>query len=554
VTIPTPRALANLERIKDHYGGIETARKLVLLRVLEHARLRTAGQVERLHETLCFLHAYPDDARVAGLVERMLVRFARRADLLIQRDALADSGIAGTTIRHCFFWPTARWLARRWPGEFHIDRNDGEAEDNIAAALPQLVTSAEALWLREQDPAGYDALDMLRGRTTDATFLVSAIEALPGDSFTRESLFDRLDPSCELHPGRDTPSRTRDCYAAAPMIFRSAPLRRQRPDLRAEMNRPPQAVRALPPREGVRLVELARGAMITRQRDLDAFAYGDPRDVRMVDDGNGLAFVLVGMLPERRTLLPAVYGVLTLQNGVPIGYSQVDVIAGCAAISFNTFPTFRAGETAYSFARLLATVRHTFNATSFSIEPYQLGQDNDEGIETGAWWFYYKLGFRPRAAAPRRVARTELARIQTNPRHRSSPVTLRQLAEGHLFFELDPARLRGLPPLAALGARVALLIAKSPTVNRAEALDAASHKLMRLTGLRSLRGFSPNERLAWRRWSPFMLALPGLPRWSAADRRALVRVVRAKGGRCESEFAARFAAHPRLSCALFAVR
>ncbi len=548
------RALANLERIKDSYGGASAARKLALLQALDRARLVSARQVQRLHEVLCFLRAYPDDARVAGRVERMLARFARRADLQANRDALAVSGIAGTPIRYRFFWPTARWLAQRWPGEFRLDRSDAEAEDNIAGALPMLVTPAEAQWLRAVQPPGYDALDALRGRATDATFLVRAIEALPGDSFTRETLYDGLDPSCELRPGRDTPSRTLDRYAAAPAIFRSQPLRRSRPDLRAEIHRPPQAVRALPAREGARLVGLARGVMITRQRDLDAFAYGDARDVRIVDDGDGLAFALVGMLPERRTLLPAVYGLLTLQNGVPIGYSQVDVLAGSAAISFNTFPTFRGGEAAYTFARLLAAVRHVFGATSFSIEPYQLGQGNDEGIETGAWWFYYKMGFRPRSAAPRRIARTELARIKSNPRHRSSPTTLRKLADGHLFFELEPAHPRGLPPVATLGARVAAQLASLPALDRTGALDDASRALMRLAGLRSLRGFTRDERLAWRRWSPFVLALPGLTRWSAADRRAAARVVRAKGGRRESDFTALFAAHPRLARALFALR
>ena len=593
------RSLAKLERIKDNYGAASAARKLVLLHALDRLRLRTAGQVERLHEVLCFLRAYPDDAHVAGQVERMLVRFGCRADLQAYRDALADSGIAGTTIHYCFFWPTARWLAQRWPGEFHLDRSDAVAEDNITGALPMLVTPAEATWLREVQPAGYDALDALRGRATDATFLVRAIESLPGDSFTREALFDGLDPSCELRPWRDTPSRTLDRFVAAPAIFRNAPLRRSRPDLRAEIERPPRAVRALTVRDGLRLVELARGAMITRQRDLDAFAYGDARDVRIVDDGDGLAFVLVGMLPERRTLLPAVYGMLTLQNGVPIGYSQVDVIAGTAAISFNTFPTFRGGEAAYTFARLLVTVRHVFGATSFSIEPYQLGQDNDEGIETGAWWFYYKMGFRPRAAAPRRIVRTELARMKANPRHRSSPATLRKLAHWHVFFDLDPAHPRGLPPVAVIGVRVAAQLARGalsnsiavmpakagiqgnsltpldsgfrrndekresaliksfprhPASDRATALDDASRALMRLTGLRSLRGFTANERLAWRRWSPFLLALPGLSRWSAADRRAVARLVRAKGGRRESDFAALFAAHPRLAQALFALR
>jgi len=51
-----------------------------------------------------------------------------------------------------------------------------------------------------------------------------------------------------------------------------------------------------------------------------------------------------------------------------------------------------------------------------------------------------------------------------------------------------------------------------------------------------------------------MLALPGLARWSAADLRAVARVVQSKGGRRERDFAALFAAHPRLVRALFSLR
>ncbi|HSD43258.1 MAG TPA: hypothetical protein VLD36_15505 [Burkholderiales bacterium] len=548
------RALAALEKNKNKFGGARAEHKLALLGVLDRARLATARQVERLHEALCFLRAYPDDARVASQVERMLQRFARRADLRPHRDAFADTGIAGTTIRYRFFWPTARWLAHRWPAQFRLDRSDGEAEENIAGALPLLVTPAEAQWLRERTPAGYAALDVLRGRATDAAFLVRAIESMPGDSFTRESLYDGLDPSCELAPGPGTPSRTLARHVEAPAVFRTGPLRRDRPGLREEIRRAPRDVRVLGRAEGLGMVELARGAMITRKRDLDAFAYGDARDVRIVDDGDGLAFALIGVAPERRTLLPAVYGALTLQNGVPVGYSQLDVIGGTAAVSFNTFPTFRGGEAAHAFARLLALARHLFGAASYSIEPYQLGLGNEEGIASGAWWFYCKMGFRPRAAPARRMARVEIARMQANPRHRSSPATLRKLAGWHMFFDVDPGRGRGLPPVAALGERAAALLARQAGDDRSAALDQASRALMRLTGLRSLQGFTPGERLAWRRWSPFVLALPGVSRWNTVERRALARVVRAKGGRRESDFATLFDAHPGLGPALFAMR
>ena len=68
-----------------------------------------------------------------------------------------------------------------------------------------------------------------------------------------------------------------------------------------------------------------------------------------------------------------------------------------------------------------------------------------------------------------------------------------------------------------------------------------------------MRGWTAFERQAWSRWSPLSLALPGVSRWSVANRRALVRVVRAKGGRRDGDFVKLFDAHPRLGPALLRV-
>ena len=50
-----------------------------------------------------------------------------------------------------------------------------------------------------------------------------------------------------------------------------------------------------------------------------------------------------------------------------------------------------------------------------------------------------------------------------------------------------------------------------------------------------------------------MLALPEVRRWNAADKLALAEVIRAKGGRRESDFVRRFDAHARLRSALAAL-
>jgi hypothetical protein len=76
------RALRRLEQLKHRFGEEAVAARLALMRELDRGDLRTAAQVRRLHEILCFLRAYPGDARVAARAARMLDRFDRRQDLV----------------------------------------------------------------------------------------------------------------------------------------------------------------------------------------------------------------------------------------------------------------------------------------------------------------------------------------------------------------------------------------------------------------------------------------------------------------------------------------
>jgi hypothetical protein len=199
-------------------------------------------------------------------------------------------------------------------------------------------------------------------------------------------------------------------------------------------------------------------------------------------------------------------------------------------------------------------LHHVFGATSFTLEPYQLGHGNDEGIASGAWWFYFKLGFAPRAADARRIARAELDRIARDPRHRSSEATLRALARRHLYFELDPTRPLPLPPFGPIGLATARLLERHGGVQRERALAACSRAALRRCGLHSFAGFSEDQRRAWVRCAPLVLLLPDFDRWSAQERRAAADVLRAKGERSEREFVRRLVAHARLHAALFALR
>ena len=312
--------------------------------------------------------------------------------------------------------------------------------------------------------------------------------------------------------------------------------------------RPPKRIRRVGRRQAQALLDFAREAMVTRARDLYTFTAANLMDACLVECGDGLEFFCIGVDPEQRLLLDAVYGILTIRNGVPIGYALFSALWRSSEVAYNVFETFRGGESAWVYGRLLATIRTMFGADTFTIDPYQLGHHNDEGLDSGAWWFYYKLGFRPWDPAIARLAATEAAKVAARKGYRTGPGTLRKLVSANLFLQLGPPRrdVIGAIPTGAIGLAVTDYLTDRFGADRERATAELAAEAAARLGVDGWRRWPAGERLFWERWAPLVALLPGLDRWSPAERLDLAAIIRAKGGRRESDFVARFDAHPRL--------
>ncbi len=544
--------LRQLEKIKTHFDEGLAEQKLIRLKVLEKSRLASAAGVLRLHETLCFMRAYPDNAEVFHQVKGMLARFAARQDLKRHRHALVNSGISGTVIEFSFFADSAMWLARNWGSQLNVDWETFENTDKLEALLPMLVVYPETPALDEMPFEVQAWIKVLKhADETDAGFFLSRMEQADLGQ-TREMLLDGLDLPLQLLPGDKTPARTREHYRDSALSFQTGPLNRSRPNMPQDGMRPPLAVHDLNPREGRQLIDLARSCMATRSRDIDAIAYGDARDVRIVDCGNGLQLMWNGVIPERRLMFETLYGFVVLNNGVPLGYGAATCLFNSCEIAFTIFDTFRSGETAHVYGWTIANIHHLFGADTIMKDPYQLGQDNDDALASGAWWFYQKLGYRPRKKSLLQLMRRELRAMKQRPSHRSSLTTLKTLASANAYLHLGQQRddVLGELPLANVSLQVTHYLAKHFGADRRRAEQVCSKQAAQRLGIKTMRGFSAGERLMWRRWAPLVMILPELERWPVADRKALATLIRAKGGRRESEYTQRFDAHKRLRSAL----
>src|SRR5260370_12866584 len=189
-------------------------------------------------------------------------------------------------------------------------------------------------------------------------------------------------------------------------------------------------------------MNLIREAMLLSYRELYGTTLGDPQSVVRADlgtheAGRGVTIYLWSLPPDRRLPLRAYVAGLTLKNGVPINYIEAIGLCEWMEVGFNTFYTFRGGEAGWIYAQALRCLCHLMGTTCVSVYPYQLGHDNEEAIESGAFWFYRKLGFRPGRADLQRLAEREEQKIAADSKYRRPARTLKRLAAGHAYYEIS---------------------------------------------------------------------------------------------------------------------
>ncbi len=488
----------------------------------------------------------------------MLARFGRRADLRRFRRRLDDSGIATTDIRYPFFFPTALRLARRHPQRLHVDWPAWEKKGELEAILHLLVPYAESPAIDEYVLTPRRWLELFRGpQEADGAFLALRFGAMAGDSFVRETSYDRLSPALHLAGDATTPSRTEARAPVARIAWQTTALDHGRPDLTRAVRAIPVGARALDRREGARYIEMARDAMVTRSRDLDAFSWADPEDVRLVACDDGLAFALLGVAPRA----PA---------AARIGLRRADaqerradrLRAGLVALrlgrdrlqrlrDLSAAPKRRRSSRACWRWPIASSERTPSRSTPTSSDTSAITRASLRG-PGGSTPSSASARATPRSC-PSRSARSRRsgATRSTAPTSQRSTGWRARTSSFRSVRREESRSARSRRAGSASASRATWPSGSAPTGSAASPQPSARRR--NSAAFAPFAGWSAGERLAWRRWSPLLIAIPGIERWSAAERRAAGEVARAKGGRRESDFVHAFDAHPKLRRALLAL-
>jgi hypothetical protein len=513
------------------------------LRRLVRSRFDDPEALVRYHEALLFLRAYPQNSKLLSLSESALRSFADRVQRLgefgVDLATLEHpeiSGIAGTSVSDTFGYHITRWLVHRQQGKVALDEDWVEDESRLAPTLPRFIPLLEEdamveanvpylKWIRTAKGAGKNELE----------WLIERFESLDKSRAEQAELYDSLRLYVRWRPPYRA-TRTGMRLPVRKLFFHQGPLiRRKDVSLPEELRKPPLPVERLSRSEGQKILDLARETSTLRYRELWGFTHGDEARVSKIVLGRGVNLFVMGVPPEWRLPLRAYHAAMIFKNGIPVGYFEGLSIFERMESGFNLYYTFRDGETAWLYAQILRVSRQLLGVTTFTLDPYQIGHENEEGIESGAFWFYRKLGFRPTRKELLELTQLEEKKLATRTGYRTTAGTLRKLAAGYMIYELEPRKdanwddfqVRNLG--LAVQRKMAREFGGDPDKIRTRAIaDVANALNLDVAGLKDA------ESKALLQLSLVLSLISNLKEWSTAEKELLVKIIIAKSGADET--------------------
>jgi len=557
------RQLIQLDGCRYSFGRREAARVAKLLKRLDAARFPDSPSLIRFHEALLFLRAFPQSPTVVRVTGRILSSFYKKVEALRKGGADMDdfdtfevSGIAGTQMEDTLSFDVANWLVTRMPKKVEIAWENYEPGRELGTTGPRFIPLLEDDAYVEADTPWRRWLEAAAGKKRVPAWLISRFEHLPLPAAQKAELYESLRVPLRWNLENSVISRTRNWkpvrsvyqrifYHTTPLISRS------QVSLAAELARRPPQLTSLSRQQGEQVMDTIREVMLVRYRELYGTTLGDPRSVVRADVGHGVEIYLWNLPPDRRLPLRAYVAGLTLKNGVPINYIEAIGLCEWMEVGFNTFYTFRGGEAGWIYAQVLRCLCHRMGTTCISVYPYQLGHDNEEAIESGAFWFYRKLGFRPGRADLQKLAEREEQKIAADKKYRTPARTLKRLAAGHVFYELPGSEVGAWDRFSTrnIGLRVNRRMARDFGGDAILMREHSRRALEKLLGL-STSSWTPLEKAAFENFAVVLADVPELRVWTREEKEDLVRIIRAKGKQDEMLYLHLTQRHLRLRKAL----
>ena len=428
--------ISQLFSIRNRYGKKFSSQKLNLLNALGKEKIKSKKALQSYYDTLLFLIAYPDNRSIYQLANQSL----QQLQLYIQshetiKERLYNSGITNTRLCAAFSFEIVKWLRWRHPNDirFHsFEADDGQIQSILSVVMPRVESEilldthgAWRSWLTQSLKKGEDMLDRLIA-------VFDETDIRPG---IRDELWVAIGINVEINfPSQHClPDSLIGPYYHRSLIKKNfIPQQHDTKPIRVELDEP----------EAEYIIECGRMILVRQLREIDPITFTASRFVSYYRLPRGLSVALMGMVPERRSPVDSYMGYVVFKNGLPVAYAGSWILFDSGRIGLNVFSAYRGGESQYIFEQVLKLHREVYQLNRFSVDPYQVGKENSDAIQSGAFWIYYRAGFRPICGEQKQLAEVEALKIKSIKDYRSPVSALKKLADSRLELLLKKNAVR----------------------------------------------------------------------------------------------------------------
>lgn len=461
--------LAQLISVAYQFGDSSSTQKINSLRSLQKLQWKNTIELNQYHEVLMFTMAHPETPVIRQIAGKELKRIAA----FIQKNkstriALQDSGLPFTMMVTRYSHDLLVWLNTLKECRISIETFDNEGE-RLNTLLRMTLPALE----RDETSAGLaneDLLHALHVKSKDVfSFLLNQFSTLNASPYIKDHLWESLKLWVKIEPRNIQFSKSFNSVSVHAVFYQDEILKK--------FDHENLIAKALPSpcKTGVEerneLTGVIKKSLVLTLRETDPSTFMHEESLRYFELERGISIAIYGMKGERQLPLQSYIGYTLFKNGLPAAYGGSWVFGKLAMFGLNIFEAFRGGESGYMMCQLLRVYHQVFGVQKFEVEPYQFGLDNPDGIKSGAYWFYYRYGFRSEHKELILLAEKEFNKIKTKKGYRSSATTLLKFTNSNLALTIERTTQLKLIDLTS---KITSMIRKEFKGDRSLAIDTCT--------------------------------------------------------------------------------
>lgn len=469
--------LSALGDLRNRFDARSKATSLAILLELQKDPLVPSLLQEYLY-VLIFMQAYPASDKHRSICELEIQRIFQACKKLGKAASKLDNtGLPQTRIISNFSHKLIKWLLNE---DFQIELESYKKRGNDLVKLLRLTLpdiERDLADISETNEELFDHLGLKPKQILE--FLIYEFQRLENMSTIKDYLFDALELKFRIN--------LTDESHALPLNKLPVDNIYVHDGLNHEINGKSVIAETLPAPEFLSLEmkalipKVCKLKLIYLQRETDPVTYMDPESIRYYVLDRGVSIALYTMVAERQLPLESYVGYTLFKNGYPAAYGGAWVFGRRALFGINVFEWMRGGESSYFLWQLLRVYHQLFSVEYFEVEPYQFGLNNSEGIDSGAFWFYYRNGFKPENANQAKLAASEFSKMQKSKSYKSTKAVLQKLTGSNLVMNLG----KGTPvALWQIRDKITAHINKHYDGNRFRAERSCIQAFLQKTGFR----------------------------------------------------------------------